>query len=103
MMPPDNLNHVPRTVFDDRIRTPPDQRHFCDQIALITGTSGAAPAPSLRHRNAGTFDLASGVVSADDTNQLSSRMSDHFPALGEFDLNSTPASVIASRGVDEPS
>jgi len=49
-------------------------------------TSGGAAAPSLQHRNGGTLDFASGVVPADDTNQLSFRMSDNFPFWIEFDL-----------------
>jgi hypothetical protein len=87
LMPPDNLNHVPRTIFDNpNPNAAPDQTHFYDQIAWFTGTSGGPPALSHQYRNAGMFDFASGLVPADGTNQLSFRMSDHFPLWVEFDV-----------------
>ena len=87
LMPPDNLNHVPRTIFDDPDpNAPPDQRHFYDQIAWFTGMPGGPPALSLQYRNSGMFDFTGGLVPADDANQLSFRMSDHFPLWVEFDV-----------------
>ena len=87
LQPPDNLNHVPRTIFDDPDpNAPPDQRHFYDQIAWFTGTAGGPPALSLAYRNAGMFDFTGGLVPAGTTEQLSFRMSDHFPLWVEFDV-----------------
>ena len=87
LQPPDNLNHVPRTIFDNPDpNTPPDQRHFYDQIAWFTGTSGGPPALSLAYRNSGMFDFTDGLVPAGTTEQLSFRMSDHFPLWVEFDV-----------------
>lgn len=87
LMPPDNLNHVPRTIFDDPDpNAPPDHRHFYDQIAWFTGMSGGPPALSLQYRNAGMFDFTDGLVPAEDTTQLSFRISDHFPLWVEFEV-----------------
>lgn len=79
---PDNLNLVPRTIFDDPDPTaPPDHRHFYDQIAWFdTGRSKL----SMPYVNAGMFDFADGLVPADSRNQLSWRISDHYPLWCEF-------------------
>ncbi|MGH2654227.1 MAG: endonuclease/exonuclease/phosphatase family protein [Actinomycetota bacterium] len=84
--PPDALNHVPRTVFDDPDpNAPPDARHFYDQIAWFTASEGT-PALSLRYTNAGMFNFALGQIPAASTVQLSWRISDHFPLWVEFAL-----------------
>lgn len=84
LAPPDNLNHVPRTIFEDPL-APPDERHFYDQIAWFTGSQGT-PEISLSYRNAGTFSFLDGLIPADSDSQLSYRISDHFPLWVEFDL-----------------
>ncbi|MDT0353957.1 endonuclease/exonuclease/phosphatase family protein [Pseudonocardia charpentierae] len=61
LRPPDALNFIPRTIFDDPDRTaPPDRRHFYDQIAGSGGLRmgevlwwrglGAARGPGRRDR-----------------------------------------------------
>ena len=54
LRPPDNLNHVPRTITDDPDPTAPaDRRHYYDQIAWFTGQPNGPPASSLGYRNSG--------------------------------------------------
>jgi hypothetical protein len=84
LTPPDALNYVPRTVFDDPDpQANPNHAHFYDQIAWFTGSQGA-PMLSLGFRNAGMFDFTGGLISATDTRNLSWRISDHFPLWVEF-------------------
>lgn len=84
LQPPDNLNHVPRTIFDDPL-APPDEKHFYDQVAWFTGAQGT-PILSLEYQNAGMFSFTDGLVPADTDSQLSYRISDHFPLWVEFNL-----------------
>lgn len=86
LQPPDPLNYVPRTVFDDPDpEADPNHRNFYDQIAWFTG-SGGIPALSIRYANAGTFNFADGLIRADTTTQLSWRISDHLPLWVEFEM-----------------
>ena len=86
LRPPDALNYVPRTVFDDPDpEASPDHAHFYDQIAWFTGAQGT-PALSLQYENAGMFNFADGLIPAATTVQLSWRISDHFPLWVEFGL-----------------
>jgi len=86
LQPPDGLNYVPRTVFDDPAPdASPDHAHFYDQIAWFTGAQGV-PALSLQYANAGMFNFADGLIPATSTVQLSWRISDHFPLWVEFEL-----------------
>lgn len=84
LRPPDGLNYVPRTIFDDPDpQSAPDHAHFYDQIAWFTGEQGITPL-SLQYENAGMFNFAEGLIPATTTVQLSWRMSDHFPLWVEF-------------------
>jgi endonuclease/exonuclease/phosphatase family metal-dependent hydrolase len=86
LRPPDALNHVPRTIFDDPDpAAPPDHRHFYDQIAWFAD-AGGVPALSLPFANAGMFDFDQGLVEATSETQLSWRISDHFPLWVEFQV-----------------
>jgi exonuclease III len=86
LRPPDPLNFVPRTVFDDPDpAATPDHRHFYDQIAWFTGTAGG-PALTMDYRNAGMFNFDNGTIPAASTVQLSWRISDHFPLWSEFHI-----------------
>jgi endonuclease/exonuclease/phosphatase family metal-dependent hydrolase len=81
LRPPDELNDVPRTIFDDA-----GSAHFYDQIAWFTGAHDV-PQLTLRYtERAGMFDFVP-LLQADDTRQqLSWRISDHYPLWVEFDL-----------------
>jgi endonuclease/exonuclease/phosphatase family metal-dependent hydrolase len=86
LQPPDPLNYVPRTVFDDPDpNATPDHRHFYDQIAWFTSGAGV-PLLTLEYVNAGMFNFDTGIIPAKDTRQLSWRISDHFPLWAEFRL-----------------
>src|SRR5205823_3299579 len=86
LTPPDALNLVPRTVFDDPNPTAaPNHGNFYDQIAWFTG-AGGSPILSLNYHNAGMFNFDTGIIPATDTKQLSFRISDHFPLWAEFQL-----------------
>jgi endonuclease/exonuclease/phosphatase family metal-dependent hydrolase len=81
LCPPDELNSVPRTIFDDA-----RDRHFYDQVAWFTGSSGA-PQLALRYTGrAGSFDFVPHLLSAGTRQDLSWQISDHYPLWVEFDL-----------------
>lgn len=77
---PDALNFVPRTIFDDPLAKP-DHTNFYDQIAWFP--DGRTPM-TIPFVNAGMFDFTDGLVPADTDQQLSARISDHFPLWCEF-------------------
>jgi exonuclease III len=82
LRPPDGLNFVPRTIFDDPDPTaPPDHRHFYDQIAWFPAGRAKLSLPLI---NAGTFDFTQHLIPADTPTQLSWRISDHYPLWCEF-------------------
>jgi hypothetical protein len=88
LRPPDQLNQVPRTVFDDPDPVaPPDHRHFYDQIAWFTTTAGQPVLQAITPANAGMFNFDNGTIPATNTVQLSWRISDHFPLWCEFHLS----------------
>jgi len=88
LQPPDPLNYVPRTVFDDPDPTEaPNHRHFYDQIAWFTSGAGI-PLLTFDYANAGMFNFDAGIIPAEDRTQLSWRISDHFPLWAEFRLPS---------------
>jgi len=74
---PDALNFVPRTIFDDPLG-PPDRSHFYDQIAWFP------EGMTMPFVNAGMFDFTGGLIPAETQQQLSHRVSDHFPLWCEF-------------------
>jgi len=82
LRPPDPLNFVPRTVFDDPA-VAPDRHHFYDQIARFIRTDGT-PHLSVGYRNAGMYNFANNLIPADTTTQPSWRISDLFPLWCEL-------------------
>jgi endonuclease/exonuclease/phosphatase family metal-dependent hydrolase len=80
---PDDLNQVPRTIFADPDN--PSLEKFYDQIAWFTGSTGQ-PALSLKYNRGGYFDFVRTAMRSRDftKQQLSFRISDHFPLWGEF-------------------
>ena len=85
LWPPAELNHVPRTIFADD-----NQRHFYDQIAWFSDPADPEM-PSLldgltyNHRG-GSFDFVPHVLRSLTKNQLSWRISDHYPLWVEFEV-----------------
>jgi exonuclease III len=80
---PANLNFVPRTIFDNPDpAAPPDQRHFYDQIAWFTSGRGQL---TLQDANAGMFDFTGGIIPSTTDQELSWRISDHYPLWCLFD------------------
>lgn len=77
---PAALNFVPRTIFDDPLAKP-DHTNFYDQIAWFPEGRAKMTMPFV---NAGMFDFDNGLIRADSQQQLSNRISDHFPLWCEF-------------------
>jgi endonuclease/exonuclease/phosphatase family metal-dependent hydrolase len=85
LWPPSVLNDVPRTIFDnDR------DRHFYDQIAWFgdtTGSGGQGLLDGLAFTGqGGTFNFLPHVFAGMTKNQVSWRISDHYPLWVEFTL-----------------
>ena len=83
LWPPAELDHVPRTVFDND-----KEHHFYDQIAWFSDVSSPG-APSLLQGltyagHGGSFDFVPWVFQDLDRQQVSWRMSDHYPLWVEF-------------------
>ncbi len=80
---PDDLTSVPRSIFAKTNN--PNLEKYYDQIAWFTGSRGE-PALSLRYRRGGHFDFTRAAMRSRNftKQQLSWRMSDHFPLWGEF-------------------
>lgn len=79
---PDDLHRVPRTIFAD----PADPAEkFYDQIAWFVGNNGM-PALSLTYFRGGSFDFVPYTLTSRSLtkNQLSWRISDHYPLWVEF-------------------
>jgi endonuclease/exonuclease/phosphatase family metal-dependent hydrolase len=82
LFPPAELNHVPRTIFDND-RT----RHFYDQIAWFSQPDGTSLLRSLTHTDhGGSFDFVPHAFTGLSRTQLSWRISDHFPLWVEFTI-----------------
>lgn len=82
LWPPTELNDVPRTVFDDD-RT----RHFYDQIAWFSSARGEPLLKGLEYTHrGGAFDFVPHVFDGLTLNQMTWRMSDHYPLWVEFRL-----------------
>ena len=81
---PEVLNKVPRTIFTDPDES--DTEHFYDQIAWFTG-EGSTPPLSIRFHSGGGFDFTKSLYKKEDLtkNQISWKISDHFPLWIEFD------------------
>ena len=80
---PEDLNRVPRSIFADP-DTPQLEKSY-DQIAWFTG-EGGVPKLSLDYVKGGNFDFVPHVLTSRGLtkNQLSYRMSDHYPLWVEF-------------------
>jgi exonuclease III len=82
LTPPRELNGVPRTIFDEP--TTDNTGHFYDQIAWFTG-NGGVPALTLQYTGAaGGFDFVPHLMRDLSKNELSWRISDHYPLWAEF-------------------
>lgn len=81
LRPPDELNDVPRTIFDDA-----GDQHFYDQIAWFTGRTGAPQLALAYTGRAGSFDFVPLLLSGGTRQDLSWQVSDHYPLWVEFDL-----------------
>ncbi len=83
--PPD-LNRVPRTIFSDPFN--PEKDKFYDQIAWFLG-DGKIPALSMRYNRGGTFDFLKVALKGRNLpkDQVSWRISDHYPLWAEFLIN----------------
>ncbi len=82
---PDDLNHVPRTLWSDPEH--PDLDKFYDQIAWFVDDAGA-PMLSMKYRQGGSFDFSSHCLRDRDLSRdsLSWHISDHFPLWVEFGM-----------------
>ena len=85
LFPPFELNDVPRTIFDDE-----KSKHFYDQIAWFTNVESPElenMLTGLRYENvAGSFDFLPHVYRGKTKNEVSWRISDHYPLWIEFQL-----------------
>ncbi len=79
---PGDLNAVPRTIFDND-----KTRHFYDQIAWFWDTKSPTledVLTGLRYSSAGTVDFIPYAFSGLTKNEVSWRISDHYPLWVEF-------------------
>ena len=81
---PDDMNEIPRTIFGS-----PKENKFYDQIAWFTGKDGTT-ALSLKYIRGGSFDFTKNTLKTLNLtkNQLSWRVSDHYPLWAEFAMRS---------------
>ena len=82
---PNDLHRVPRTIFSDPNK--PSTEKFYDQIAWFTGEQNM-PALSMKYLKSGYFDFTQTALSTLNLtkNQISWRISDHYPLWTEFSL-----------------
>ena len=82
---PQDLNNVPRTIFDDPANT--SLNKFYDQVAWFMGANNT-PALSLKYSRGGFFDFTKVALKSRNLTrqQLSFRISDHYPLWTEFFL-----------------
>ncbi|MET3206256.1 UNVERIFIED_ORG: endonuclease/exonuclease/phosphatase family metal-dependent hydrolase [Arthrobacter sp. UYEF13] len=82
LWPPNELNAVPRTIFDDD-----NNRHFYDQIAWFSEPDGSSLLKGLAYgQRAGSFDFVRHVFTGLSRSEISWRISDHYPLWCEFVL-----------------
>lgn len=82
LWPPTELNQVPRTIFDDD-----NNKHFYDQIAWFSEPDGTSLLKGLTYgQRAGSFDFVPHVFPGLSRNEVSWRISDHYPLWCEFRL-----------------
>ncbi len=77
---PDDMNKIPRTIFGSQ-----EKNKFYDQISWFTGED-RIPALSLQYLRGGSFDFTGTALKSLGLtkNQLSWRISDHYPLWAEF-------------------
>ena len=82
---PADLMNTPRTIFSKPDK--PDLNHFYDQIAWFTQKK-EIPELTLKYVRGGIFDFVPYAMSSLNItkNQLSYRISDHYPLWAEFDV-----------------
>ena len=82
---PEDLHKVPRTIFSDPNK--PETGKFYDQIAWFT-EGDDTPALSLKFVRGGNFDFTNIALKSLDLTkqQLSYRISDHYPLWAEFNV-----------------
>ncbi|MEE8422727.1 MAG: endonuclease/exonuclease/phosphatase family protein [Dehalococcoidia bacterium] len=88
LMPPDDLNSAPRTIFGS------GTNKYYDQIAWFTGGEGGEPRLSLDYNAGGYVDFLGAKSAYDEieapdemtARSFSWRVSDHFPLWTEFNL-----------------
>lgn len=81
LTPAPGLELLPRTLSSSLAH--PDLKSFFDQIAWFQTVKGK-PYLTLTHRKSGNVDFQGAVFTDLDRNQLSWRMSDHYPLWVEF-------------------
>lgn len=81
LWPPPALNTVPRTIFNDD-----KKKNFYDQIAWFSTESGDSLLTGLGFGRAGHFDFLAHTYPELTKNEVSWRMSDHYPLWVEFTL-----------------
>ncbi|HSN37946.1 MAG TPA: hypothetical protein VLT34_16490 [Arthrobacter sp.] len=80
LWPPAELNTVPRTIFDDD-----KTRHFYDQLAWFSKPDGTSLLRGLAYgQQAGSSDFIPHVHRGLTRNEVSWRISDHYPPWCEF-------------------
>jgi endonuclease/exonuclease/phosphatase family metal-dependent hydrolase len=80
LWPPTELNSVPRTIFDSD-----KSKHFYDQIAWFSTEAGDDMLESLTYTgHAGSFDFIPHCYTQLTRNEVSWRVSDHYPLWVEF-------------------
>ncbi|MGY2033395.1 hypothetical protein [Nocardia gipuzkoensis] len=90
LWPPAELNTVPRTIFDND-----NTNHFYDRIAWLSNPDGTSLLTSLTYTGrAGSFDFLPHCYPELTRNEVSWRISDHYPLwrdCGTVDLRVFPA------------
>ena len=82
LWPPTELNTVPRTIFDNN-----NTRHYYDQIAWFTNPDGTSHLQNMTYTgHAGSFDFIPHLMTGLTRNEISWRISDHYPLWTEFHL-----------------
>ena len=82
LVPAEQLNNVPRTIFDE-----PEKMSFYDQIAWFMDDK-KGPMLSLVCEGAGSFNFVPELQDGQTLEQLSFRISDHYPLWVDFSLGS---------------
>ncbi len=86
LRPPEELNGVPRTVFDND-----KEHHHYDQVAWFVDDPETSPEPLLRGLvptgRAGSFDFLPHAFEHLDRRDVSWRISDHYPLWAEFETS----------------